>query len=160
MAEDTKYRKLQKKAFAICNAAGLSRIDRLDLARELLKIDRVESFNDLSEREMDDLCFGLEAWDTVQKLREANGSLLHEAKHLVAVFNENFGDDDTDYEEEVASIGASLKARDTEVEDPEPIVAEEAQEASEEAPVEAEEDAVSPEIASEFASTRRSRKRG
>lgn len=159
MADETTYRKLQKKAFAICRNAGLSRTDRLDLARELLGGDVVTSFNDLSEIDLQDLCFALTGWDTVQKLRLSSGALLYEAKAIVAADAKGY----VESLEEIKpfkpeAVEASESASKDASEDREPSETMKPESAHQEPQSDVEDDALSPEIASAFASTRKSRK--
>lgn len=82
MAESRNY--LYRKAFALFKDAGLlHREDRLSLARGILYDPQLASLRDLSDEDMERLCWALESWRYIQELRHHNGILHTEATILM-----------------------------------------------------------------------------
>jgi hypothetical protein len=85
MTKDSDKRRLQKRVFAMCNRANIARSDRIELAKALLDLGEfdIKSYNDLSERDLRDIVFALQSWETVELLRAVNGTQLAQARRLV-----------------------------------------------------------------------------
>lgn len=85
MTKDSDMRRLQKRVFAMCNRANIARSDRIELAKALLDLGEfdIKSYNDLSERDLRDIVFALQSWETIELLRAVNGSQLAQARRLV-----------------------------------------------------------------------------
>jgi hypothetical protein len=92
MADKDRKTRLMQRAFILCKEAGIDRADRIELAKNLLDLGEysIESFKGLTEGELADLVFGLEAWKMIQEARNINGVTLTEAKALVRA--EEFAD--------------------------------------------------------------------
>lgn len=69
----------------LCIDAGLSREDRLSLARTLLDYpeEYLRTFNDLTIDELETIVTALKSWKLIQEIRTANGSAVADAIKLV-----------------------------------------------------------------------------
>lgn len=85
MAADNEKRRLQKRAFAMCNRAGVERSDRIELAKALLDLGEydISSYNDLDADELGMLIFALRSWQVVEELRRINGAQFKQALDIV-----------------------------------------------------------------------------